>query len=320
MKIICLILLTLTFAIVKAQPAHFKATIVDAQTHLPVPNTFVSIRLKNQPIQADNSDKRFYYKADTAGKVEFSTSTPTDSITISCFNYQTQVITVNSIPADHILKLVPIIKPQTFEADHSVLIHVGSKKMNGKYYNVSVPPGYDNAMFMHNSQDIQGIIQTVGFYITSGKGNTKGDATAPFRIRVFKIDTAAGPGEELTKDIIITSAKKSNAWCDVDLSAYNLESPCDGFYVSFNLLDSGYYKIKKGAPTLDMMGKPLEYGAMPQDIVMPRLAYTTDEFEMPRSYYSVNRTMLNWTRHWMKDHWNFSYMVRAGILAPTYGK
>lgn len=236
--------------------------------------------------------------------------------TISCFNYQTQLLKLQDVPADHIIKLILIAKPPKYALEHSELFSVGSKMKSSQYYNTITNPGYEEAMFMHGSDDIKGIIQTVGFYLTNGSGYTKGDATVPFRIRLFKIDTAAGPGAEMTKDIIITSANKSDAWFDVDISAYNIESPCDGFYVAISYLDSGYYKIKKDAPTLDFMKRPLEYGARPQNVIMPRLACTTDEFEMPRSYYSVNRTISNPTRHWEHDYLNYSYMIRATILAP----
>jgi len=315
-----LTLLILISSIVKAQQIHLQVSIIDAQTNRPVPNTFVSIKLKPNPYywQSYNSDRRFYYKADTTGKIDFTTDKVSmdDTITVSCINYQTQLLKLNGIPSNHIIKLTPIVAPLKYEADHSEVVSVGSKKKTSKNYNAAVDPGYEQAMFMHGSQDIQGIVQTVGFYLGDGSGKSKGDATAPFRIRLFKIDTAAGPGDELTKDIIITSAKKSDAWFDVDISAYHIESPCDGFYVAISFLDSGYYKIKKGAPTLSFNGQPLEYGAGPQDIMMPRIAHTVDEFEMPRSYFSINRSGENMTRHWQQDYYNFSYMIRATILVP----
>jgi hypothetical protein len=320
MKLKFLTLLFLLSSIVRAQQVHLQTTILDAQTNRPIPNSFVSIKLKPNAYywQSGNSDRRFYYKADTAGKVDFTTDkiTVEDTITISCFNYQTQLLKLEDVPTNHIIKLIPIVKPLKYEADHSELVSVGSKKKTSKYYSAPVSPGYEQAMFMHGSQDTQGIVQTVGFYIGDGSGKGKGDATAPFRIRLFKIDTAAGPGNELTKDIIITSAKKGDAWFDVDISAYNIESPCDGFYVAISFLDSGYYKIKKDAPTLNFLGNPLEDGASPQNIIMPRLAYTLDEFEMPRSYFSINRSIGNWTRHWVNDYFNNSYMIRATIMAP----
>jgi len=299
---------------------HLRLTVVDGQTNRPIPNTFVSIKLKPNPYywQSENSDRRFYYKADTAGKVDILSDklTDTSTLTVSCLNYQSRILKLSDVPPNHSIKLLPIIKPQKYKAGHSELVSVGSKNKTAKNANATVDPGYEQAMFMHGSQDMQGIVQTVGFYLVDGSGKAKGDAAAPFRIRLFKIDTAAGPGEELTKDIIITSAKKGDAWLDVDISAYNIESPCDGFYAAISFLDSGYYKVKKDAPTRDFLGNPLEYGAGPQDIMMPRIAHTVDEFEMPRSYFSINRSGENMTRHWISDYYNFSYMIRATILVP----
>jgi len=321
MKLKFLTLLLLVSSIVKAQQVHLQATIVDAQTNQPVPNTFVSIKLKPNSSywQSDNSDKRFYYRADTMGKFNMVTDkiTETDSITVSCFNYKTRVIKLSDVEAGHIIKLMRAVKNPRVNIGQSepVIISVGSKMQKSGKVCYNVDPGYEDAMFMHGSQDVQGTIKTVGFYVSDGRKSENGDATAPFRIRIFKIDTAAGPGEELTKDVIIVAAKKSNAWFDVDISAYNIENPCDGFYVAISMLDSGYYKIKKGAPTLDAMGQPIEYGADASNIIMPKLGFT-EEFEMPRSYFSINRSGENMTRHWIPDYYNRSYMIRATIMPP----
>jgi hypothetical protein len=320
MKTKFLILFLFITTTVNAQQVHFEGTILDAQTNRPIPNTFVSIRLQPLPIQSDNSDKRFFYKADTTGKFQIITNkiTDADSITISCLNYKTQVLRLKNIQPDHIIKLIAMVKPPRVNIGQppAIPINVGSRTKSGKSFVNIAQVGYDVTMFMHGSQDIQGIINTVGFYVSDGRGDNKGDATEPFRIRIFKIDTAAGPGEELTKDIIIVSAKKSNTWFDIDISAYNIENPCDGFYVAFGTLDSGYYNIKKGASKVDNVGQPFEFGARPQDILMPRLGYAADEFELPRTYFSVNRSLENWTRHWEHDFRNNSYMIRATIMPP----
>ena len=319
MKTTCLFLFIALSSAVKAHEIHILLKVLDGKTRRPVPNTFVNVKLKPMSFQSDNSDKRFYYRADTAGKIVFVTDKlkVTDTITVSSLDYQTQVLRVKDVYQNQVINLIPLLKPQ-FDVNHNQVFKVGSEKKSGKYYNTIIDPGYENAMYMHGSQEIQGIIQTVGFYLSDGKGDTKGDVTAPFRIRLFKIDTAGAPGTELTKDIIVTSAKKSNTWCDIDISAYNIESPCEGFYVAFSLLDSGYYRIKKGAPTLDAMGKPLEFGAVPANILMPRLMDTEGEFGIPESYFSLNRSLSDLTRQWQKEYYNKSYLIRATISVPEY--
>lgn len=65
--------------------------------------------------------------------------------------------------------------------------------------------------------------------------------TTPFRIRIFAADSRGAPDVELTKDILIVAAKKSG-WFDVDISAYNIANPENGFCIAFSLLNSEYYQ------------------------------------------------------------------------------
>ncbi len=71
-----------------------------------------------------------------------------------------------------------------------------------------------------------------------------GDVTAPFRIRLFGIDTDGKPGKELTKDNDHNACEKKQIsglmWM------YRLmisKIPDSGFYAAFSLLPYEYYQI-----------------------------------------------------------------------------
>jgi len=136
--------------------------------------------------------------------------------------------------------------------------------------------------------------------------NSGGDVTAPFRIKLYAIDTSGAPGEEITKDIIIVSAKKNNAWFDVDISAYCIEDPDSGFFVSFCLLDTGYYKAKKG---YDYQYNHMIWSSA--YIATPRLGTTEHEFKESQCYVGGSGY---WGWQWNKEPFNDSYMIRATIM------
>lgn len=328
MRFKAFLILILNFATASAQQIHLQCSVVDAQTGKPVPAAVISMFTRPDPSRRNPywppspmPSKGTYFIADNLGRFDITTDKirDTDAVTLSCLNYQTQIIRVSSIRPNAVIAIAPIIKTAYTSSSMLPVISVGSKKKTGKFDNTVADPGFDEALFMHGSAEMEGTVQTVGFYLCDGKGSTRGDATAPFRIRLFDIDTAGAPGRELTKELIIVSAKKGQAWFDVDISAYSIKTGCNGFYVALSALDSGFYKIKPGARTTDSYGQPSEYGVEEPnyDLVMPRLGTTTYEFGVPRAYRSISRGISNPYRHWIKEYFDRSYLIRATVK-PDY--
>jgi hypothetical protein len=315
MKILSLFLFVLITTFVNAQQIQLLGTVVDSHTNHPIAAATISIVEKNM-----------FYQTDNAGKFEISSNKirSADSVSFSCIGYQTKKIKVNDLPLGSIVKLVPsvnMLHEVKVNTNLPALIKVGSKKKSG--YELWQPhPGMDMPMFMEGSKGIKGIIKTVGFFLTNGHGMFKGgDATAPFRIRLFEVDSNGMPGREITKDSIIVSAKRDWAWFDADISAWHIPSPDSGFFVSFSLLDHSHYKriTKTDTSITDFRAEHDTYGQKlsPEEsgnaiFNNPRICLTSNEFKQSRSYfytYSVENN--RW--HWEKLYNNQSYMIRATI-------
>jgi len=105
------------------------------------------------------------------------------------------------------------------------------------------------------------------------------------------------PAKELTKDIIIAVAHKSNAWFDVDLFAYEIPVPKNGFFVAFCLFDGTHYATS----ILPGIGS---------NTVTPRLGMTQYEFNKHLSYHWQNRHR---TWYWEREPFTNNYMIRAAV-------
>lgn len=128
--------------------------------------------------------------------------------------------------------------------------------------------------------------------------SAKGDVTAPFRVRLYDVGPNAKPGKELINDVIVVSAKKKNEWCVVDISRYQVEVPGSGFFVSFGLLDRGYYQVS--SKFSGMFSSSAE-------VKTPRLTLTEHEFKEALSYHG------NGGGYWHASGNN--YLIRATIAA-----
>jgi len=316
MKLTNLTLLLFFASRVYAQQVHLQGTITDAQTNRPIASATVSI-----------PSQHLYFKTDIAGKFDIPSGkvTDADSIGFSCIGYQTKKLKVGDIQPNALIKLAPavnMLQEVKVNFNAPALIKVGIQVKRAKILR-SAFPGTDNATFMEGSKNIKGFIQTVGFYLGNGHGSEKGgNVTARFRIKLFEVDTDGRPGREITKDSILVSAKKSDAWFDVDISAYHIRNPDSGFFASFSLLEHQYYKVKKGVDTVDEYGHPYEiidYSGVhhyrgvyiPADMMTPRLGIGS--FDLMQCSYSTWTTVQDWSWHWEKEPFNLSFLIRAEI-------
>jgi len=305
----------LTTTTTYARQLMLKGTVVDAQTRQPIAAATISI-----------SAIGAYYRTYNKGKFEIisDTITPNDTVAFSCIGYQAKKITVDNLLHSSTVELQPglnILNEVKISTKLVPLIKVGSKRRTG-YELWATHPEDRMAMYMEGSKDITGTIKAVGFFLTKGHGMFKGgDVTTPFSIRLFMVDTNGMPGEELTKDSIIVSAKKEWSWFDVDISSYHIQNPDSGFFVSFNLLDYTHYKpLNKASPNIVVSSledskyrqvlTPEEGGDVKFNT--PRICLTSDEFKPARSYfygYDLEDNRL----HWVEMYGNQSFMIRAAI-------
>jgi hypothetical protein len=279
MKFKYLLILFLNISVAYGQQGYLQGHVVDAQSGLPIADANISVPAKN-----------LFYPTNNEGEFNIidNSISKTDSINISCIGYQTLKVKYSDLTPGGNIKLTVLVK--VLREVKIGLVQCGSKMKLQDLW-AAYHPLNEHAMFMNGSKNVKGTILSVGFYLGSAEG---GDAIAPFRVKIYGVNPDGTPGKELTKDIIVVSAKKNNAWFDVDISVYDIQNPDGGFFVAFCLIDSKNYKSSKGT-----------------DMFTPRLGMTDHEFADARSYRGEKKHG-KW--EWYKESFTFNYMIRASIV------
>jgi len=87
--------------------------------------------------------------------------------------------------------------------------------------------GQQTALYISNEDKLTGKIKNVNYYL-SREGNTN----APFRIRVYALDTVTGgPGIDLLPEILVVKPNEGKGWFSINLSRYNIRFPADGVFI-----------------------------------------------------------------------------------------
>ena len=230
--------------------------------------------------------KNIFYPTDENGKFSIQSLeiAPSDTIYFSCIGFTTIKLLAGKLNGSGLL--IPLepktnqLTEVTITASKPALLHVGSKRRSTGIGMASLP-GQERAMFMEGSAKAIGLINSVSFFLRENSRlsigrSIKGDVSAPFRVRIFERDSITGkPGRELIKDIILTTASEKDAWHKVDLSAYRIRNPSEGFFVCFSLLNENYYEYFKNK--VYRIGVYQNYG-------IPYLGISDKEFKKPLSY------------------------------------
>ncbi len=89
--------------------------------------------------------------------------------------------------------------------------------------------GQQTALFIDNARDTAGRVVKVSYYLSK-----KGNMNAPFRIRIYKKDTATNaPSDDLLKEIVVVKPETNDhGWFDINISRFNVTLPKEGFFVA----------------------------------------------------------------------------------------
>lgn len=166
--------------------------------------------------------------------------------------------------------------------------------------------GQQTALLIENKKGREGEICSIQYYL-SKKGNT----SAPFRVRIYTIDTVSGrPVDDLLNDALIVKPSKNGGWFSVDLSAYHIMIPSQGFFAAIEGIYPSVYS--ESADTTNSVNFDPE----------------TDDFDETPSIvsygqkigYTKSRKGKNNTWHYSLSHtWfqlrknNFGVMIAADI-------
>jgi len=266
-----------------AQKIQLAGHVIDAQTGTAIGQVNLSI-----------PEKGLFYPSDRDGGfvVLDKAISQSDSVNFSCIGYQTQKLKAGDISTNVAVKLTPLVK--VLKEVKIGLVELGSKRKQEEMW-TAYSPLHEEAMYMPNSHGLAGTVQSVGFFLANA---LDGDVSAPFRIRIYEASADTMPAKELTQDIVIAVAHKSNAWFDVDLSAYDIAVPKNGFFVAFCLFDGTHY-VTSTQPGIG------------SNVVTPRLGMTQFEFNKHLSYHWQNRHKI-W--YWEREPFTNNYMIRAAVV------
>jgi len=193
-------------------------TVLDAATKRPVPFTVVTAILRGEPVSRDycNQDGTLTVSVKNYEMLQFS-----------CLGYKEVVIKKSDVGAEVLLQ------PDAFELDEVVISgktdvvtvgYIDKKKLDFS----GTAAGFQDAVFIPNTLGSATTVKSFLFKIVNSKNRFA------YRLHFYKPSLMAHtPGEEITHDNIIGFVEKdAKGLTELDLSAYAVEFPLEGVYVS----------------------------------------------------------------------------------------
>ncbi|NDV59413.1 hypothetical protein D0T85_15030 [Bacteroides sp. 519] len=244
-----------------------RGTICDEETEEPISYATLQVKGKSKGVVADH--KGFFEF--TITEMELS-----DSLTASCMGYERRTFIARSLINEPEVMIVLKEKSVGITAVTVEAAKLKKKKktLGNRHWFTAGSIYLDThsqqiALYVDNKKNVNGYIQKVSYYLSD-----KGNVEAPFRVRVFGVDTLKrSPGEDLLPEILVAQPPEdTNGWFDVDLSEYRIPIPHDGFFVamqgvfpndySFYAGDSDFVEIGKQQPqvTEGFAPKSIHYG------------------------------------------------------------
>jgi hypothetical protein len=172
-----------------------------------------------------------------------------------------------------------IIRPEKYEIE--TVGNQKEKSMGSLYLDTH---GQQTALLVANDRQKEGTFESVSCFL-SKKGNTN----APFRVRLYAVDTNGLPGRDLIEDAIVVKPHVLNGWYRIDLLQEQITFPASGAFIAIEGVfpdDYDYYygeaafvdlkNIKKANTKLS----PLSYGQ--------RLGYNK-KYRKETWHYSINK-------------------------------
>jgi len=176
--------------------------------------------------------------ADHEGFFEFTLNEMelTDSLTASCLGYERRTFSPDTLLSKPEVTIALKQKPVDIQSVTVTAIPLSKKHKSmgnrswftrGSIYLDT--HGQQIALYVDNKKQVNGYIRKVSYHLSD-----KGNVEAPFRIRVFDVDTLTkAPGKDLIPEILVVQPPHdTKGWFDVDLTEYGIYVPANGFFVA----------------------------------------------------------------------------------------
>ena len=151
-------------------------------------------------------------------------------------------------------------------------ITLGSQKNQPGEGMIQGLPGSQYALFLQNKKHVSlGTIRSASFFI-----DRNGSPTRRFRVRLYKVNSPTGePGPDMLPQPVVVSAAQGGKWFTVDLQAYKVTAPQEGFFVAMEWIEEG--------------SKP-DAGEAVQDVAQYQILRPSFEFTQPFTWtYAIGK-------------------------------
>ncbi len=197
--------------------------VFEKETSQPLPYVFVSIAGKNTGAIADHNG---YYEFETA-----ISNHSFDTLVFSSMGFERDTLI---IPMGKTENLIFFLKKKIYSMDPVVIYpteYLSEKEGNNRDYEAGSlyidTHGQQTALYVKNKKEQKGFISSVEYYL-SDKGNTD----APFRVRIYEVDTAGKPGCDLIQDAVIVKPQKAEGWYSIDISKLKIPFSENGVFIA----------------------------------------------------------------------------------------
>ncbi|MBN2611836.1 MAG: carboxypeptidase-like regulatory domain-containing protein [Bacteroidales bacterium] len=252
--------------------------------------------------------------ADVQGRFEFELTDEfsDDTLAFSMMGYEPYIIPVRSF-ISHPGKLIVLqtavyeIKPVKISSKDFKKVTVGNSRnipAGSLYMDTN---GQQAALLVENDKGIDGKLLTVNYYL-SASGNTD----APFRVRLYAVDTITGePGNDMINEIIVVKPDIKRGWYGVDIRKFDICVPENGFFIAMEGVFPNNYDFYTGDDGfIDLTGgnQVIEDDAPVSIIYGQRLGYSRNRKDKNNTWhYSLSHTWFQLKRQ------PFGIMVSAEV-------
>ena len=217
-------LLLLISSVAPAQHASLIGHIIDAKTQKPVP--YANVRLREDGALSLSGK---------GGRFLLNIPDKDDSLLITIPGYQSKAVAWQKGMRDSLLiEIEPIhLLPEPIHTDYPSWnvrkLTLGARAKKPGQGMVQGTSGSQYAFMVKNEKGKKlGYIRSVSFYI-----GEDGHPREPFRVRLYKANGPANaPGADLLNESVVAAAPAGGQWFTIDLTAYNISAPQEGFYVA----------------------------------------------------------------------------------------
>ncbi len=220
---------------------NITGTICDEKTGDPISYAILQIKGKPKGVVADH--KGFF-------ELMLTDLELADSLMASCLGYERRTFTSDSLLSKS--EITIYLKEKAINMDSITVTAERTSRRNktktlgnrGWFTTGSIyldTHGQQIALYMENKKQLEGYIRKVSYHLSNS-----GNVEAPFRVRIFEVDTLThAPGKDLLSEILVIQPPQgTDGWFDVDLSEYEIAVPPNGFFVGIQGIfpnDYSYY-------------------------------------------------------------------------------